>query len=89
MVETESKVEPEVCTFIDPQENSLTVEVILPGAHKNSIKLKVNSRCLLVFAASDTVNYAKYLSFKDPVAAEHAKAEYDHDILRVTVPLRA
>ena len=89
MVEAASKVEPEVCTYIDPQENSLTIEVVLPGAHKNTIKLKVNSRCLLVYAASDTVNYAKYLSFKDPVAAERAKAEYDHDILRVTVPLRA
>ncbi len=89
MVGTVSKVEPEVCTYIDPQENSLTIEVILPGAHKNSIKLKVNSRCLLVYAASDTVNYAKYLTFKDPVAAEKAKAEYENDILRVTVSLRA
>lgn len=89
MVGVASKVEPEVCTYIDPQENSLTIEVVLPGAHKNSIKLKVNSRCLLVYAASDYVNYAKYLSFKDPVAAEKAKAEYEHDILRITVPLRA
>lgn len=89
MVGFTSKVEPEVCTYIDPQENCITVEVVLPGARKNSIRLKVNSRCLLVFAASDTVNYEKYLSFKEPVAAEKAKAQYEHDILRITVPLRA
>ena len=89
MVGVASKVEPEVCTYIDPQENSLTVEVILPGVNRDSIKLRVNARCLIIYAASDTVNYEKYVPFKDPVAAAKARAKYEHDVLRVTVPLRA
>lgn len=89
MVAVRHKVEPDVCTYIDEEENSLTIEISLPGATKESIRLKVNTRCLILYAEAEDVNYAKYLSFYHPVEADKAKAVYEHGLLRVKVPLMA
>jgi HSP20 family molecular chaperone IbpA len=89
MVRVEEKVEPEVYTYIDPQDNHITIEIVLPDVVKESIRLMINARCLRVYAASGTVNYEKYLSFKEPVIPERTKARYEHDILRIIIPLRA
>ena len=50
MAAMKNRVEPEICTFVDKESNSMTIEVILPGVIKDQIKLKVNSRCLILSA---------------------------------------
>lgn len=89
MVAFRKHLEPELCTFIDAQQNVLTIEVVLPGVDKETIKLRVNSRCLLLYAASDDVDYSKYVAFAAPVVATRAHAKFEHGLLRVTVPMRA
>ncbi len=89
MIAVRNKVEPDVCTCIDQLENSFTIEVALPGVNKESIKLKVNAKCLILFAAADNIEYEKYISFCYPVVADKAKAVYEHGFLRIKVPLRA
>lgn len=89
MVAMRSKVEPDVCTYIDQQDNSLTIEVVLPDVSVDSIKLKVNTRSLLLYAAADEVDYAKYVSFYYPVLPDRVKAVYEHGLLRIKLPLRA
>ncbi|MGB3480038.1 MAG: Hsp20/alpha crystallin family protein [bacterium] len=89
MVAVRCKVEPDVCTYIDEHENSFTIEVVLPGVDKETIRLKVNTRCLILFAEADNVNYAKYLSFCYPVEADKAEAMYEHGLLRIKVPVMA
>lgn len=89
MVAFRSKVEPDICTYVDKQENSLTVEIVLPGVLKENITLKVNTSSLLIFAAADDVNYAKYISLCHPVVPDRAKAVYGHGLLRIKLPFRA
>jgi len=89
MVAFRKHLEPELCTFVDAQQNIITVEVVLPGVDEKTIKLRVNSRCLLLYAASDEVDYSKYVPFISPVVATRARAKFEHGLLRVTVPIRA
>jgi HSP20 family molecular chaperone IbpA len=89
MARIPKKIEPEVCEYMDADENSLTIEIVLPGVAKENIRLKVNTSSLLLFAAADEVNYAKYLSFCQPVVPEKGHAFFEHDLLRIKIPLRA
>jgi len=83
------KLEPEVCTFLDDQMNHMTVEIVLPGVSQNNIKLRVNSRCLILFAVSGDVHYAKYMSFRFPVVAKKAIAAFGNGLLHIEMPLRS
>jgi HSP20 family molecular chaperone IbpA len=89
MAKIPKKIEPEVCEFLDPDDNSLMIEIVLPGVAKENIRLKVNTSSLLLFASADEVNYAKYLSFCQPVVPEKGHAFFEHDLLRIKIPLRA
>lgn len=83
------KIDPEMCEYLDPEENVLTIEIVLPGVTKENIYLKVNTSSLLLLASCGNVNYAKYVSFGQPVVPEKGHAYYDHDLLRIRIPLRA
>jgi len=83
------KIEPEMCEYLDPEDNILTIEIVLPGVTKENIKLKVNSSSLLLLATCGNVNYAKYVAFGQPVVPEKGHAYYDHDLLRIKIPIRA
>ena len=89
MVTLQRKIEPEVCEYFDVDENSLTIEIVLPGVLKENIRLKVNVCSLQLYATSEEANYAKYLFFDHPVEPLRGKAIYEHGILRVKIPLRA
>lgn len=88
MAAMKNKVEPEICTFVDKGANSMTIEVILPGVIKDQIKLKVNSRCLILSAPAEKVEYEKYVHFYEPVKPEETIASCDHELLRIKIPLR-
>ena len=89
MVTFIEKQEPEVCEYIDTDENVITIEIVLPGVSRESIILKVTMSSLVVSASSNTTRYAKYLFFAHPVVPERGKAFYEHGLLRVKIPLRA
>jgi len=83
-----SKVEPEVCEYSDPEGNSLTIEVVLPGVSKQNIKLKVRTDSILISATSDNTDYSKYIYLNQAVIPNMVKAVYEHGLLRITLPLR-
>jgi HSP20 family molecular chaperone IbpA len=89
MVAFKKKLEPELCTYLDDSHSTITVEIVLPGVTRDNIKLRVNSRCLLLFAVSDEADYTKYVPFIYPVRANQAQANFEHGLLRVQVPLQA
>ncbi|HEX7320438.1 MAG TPA: Hsp20/alpha crystallin family protein [bacterium] len=88
-LENLEKQEPEVCEYIDHDENIITIEIVLPGVRRENITLKVTMSSLVVSASSSTIKYAKYLFFKHPVVPERGRAFYEHGLLRVKIPLRA
>ncbi|MBN2620249.1 Hsp20/alpha crystallin family protein [candidate division WOR-3 bacterium] len=89
MVALKKKIEPELCTYLDDSHTTITIEIVLPGVPRDNIKLRVNSRCLLLVAISDDADYTTYVPFIYPVRANRAQANFEHGLLRVHVPLRA
>ncbi len=81
-------IEPEVCTYIDPETNIITIEVILPKVEKNKIHIKVKNDAILIRAEGDDVDYSKYIYLSVRLKREMARAIYENDILRISVPLQ-
>lgn len=81
-------VEPEICTYLDPETNIIIVEVILPDIEKNKIHIKVKNDAILIRAEGDDVDYSKYIYLSVRLKKEMAKAIYKNNILRINVPLQ-
>lgn len=81
------EIEPDVCTYLDPDSNILTIEIVLPGVSKENIRVKVKRDAVLVAATTDNENYAKYIHFSWPLEREMGKAVYEHEILRIMIPI--
>lgn len=80
-------VEPEICTYFDPETNILTVEVILPGVEKNKIHIRIKNDAILIRAEGDEVDYCKYIYLSMRLKKELCKAVYENDILRISIPV--
>ncbi len=81
-------IEPEFCTYLDPETNIVTVEIILPGVEKERIHIRVKNDAILIRAEGDDVDYCKYIYLSMRLKKEMTKAIYESDILRITVPLQ-
>ncbi len=89
MISFRKEQEPDVCAYVDENENIFMVEVALPGISKDDITLKMSSHCLLVLAEGTDAVYSKYIPFVHPVVPAKARASYERGMLRIRVPLRA
>jgi HSP20 family molecular chaperone IbpA len=83
------KIEPEACTSLDNEMNHMIVEIVLPDVPQKNIKIRLNSRCLILLAISGNIHYTKYMCFRLPVNAEKAIAAYGNGLLRIEMPLRS
>ena len=88
MIAIPRTIEPEVCTYLDDQRSCLIIETVLPGVRRLDILLKVNSRCMIISAVTGTITYQKYLAFIQPVIPDQTNARFEHELLRVVIPLR-
>ncbi|MEO0160910.1 MAG: Hsp20/alpha crystallin family protein [candidate division WOR-3 bacterium] len=80
------RIEPQVCTYLDPEAYMLIVQVVLPGAEKDKICVKVKTDAILIRAESDEVDYCKYIFLSMRLKKALSKAIYENDILRITIP---
>lgn len=81
-------IEPDVCTYLDPETNIITVEIILPCIEKERIHIRVKNDAILIRAEGDDVDYCKYIYLSMQLKKEMTKAIYESDILRISVPVQ-
>jgi|GEM_PF-2962907 len=86
MERVKQRIDPEVCTYLDPETNIITVEILLPLVDKDHIYIKVKNDAILVKAENDEIEYSKYIYLSMRLKKEIGKAIYKNDILRITVP---
>ncbi len=89
MTITKEQIEPEVCTYFDPDTNNFMIEVVLSNISNENIHIKVKRDAILVRADSEDINYAKYIYLSHTIAPNLVRAVYKNGILHITAPIQA
>ena len=85
---TKTKVSPDVCSYVDEEHTTITLEIMLPGIKKETIKLKMHEDSFNLFAPGQNFDYVTSMAFCCPVKANEATAEYENGLLKVEAPFK-
>jgi HSP20 family protein len=83
-----TRMSPDICAYSDETEKNLKIEVELPGAKKEQIKLKMEEDGVYIDAKTDNVEYLGSYALCCPVIPKKAKAQYKEGLLKITVPYK-
>ena len=72
MAEEKIKVAPEVCSYVDDEDNTLSLEIELPGVSREDINLRMQADSFTLSAPREDVEYVTTLSFCCPVVIDRA-----------------
>ncbi len=82
------RIAPEVCSYVDDEHQSLSVEVTLPGVEKADIEAKIREDGMTLQAPRGEILYSTTLTFCCPVSAEEAAATYENGLLKIEIPFK-
>ncbi len=82
------RVAPEVCSYVDDEHQTLTLEISLPGVPKENIKLRMHEDSFTLSAPRDETEYVTTLSFCCPVQPDKADANYENGLLTIVIPFK-
>lgn len=79
---------PEICSWADDESETYKIEIQLPGAEKDSIKLKMHEESFFIKGETDDIIYIGTYAICCPVKPEDAKAVYHQGLLKIEVPFK-
>jgi len=83
------KTAPDICSYVDQDNQVLHLEVSLPGVKKEEIKIKMYDDSFNLSAPrGEEIEYVTAMGFCCPVKAKDAKADYENGLLKISVPFR-
>lgn len=82
------RMSPDVCSYMSDDNNSLNIEVSMPGIDKKDIQLQMVDESFSLSAAGKDVEYVTASAFCCPVKAAEAQATYENGCLKITVPFK-
>ena len=79
---------PEICSWADDESETYKIEIQLPGAEKDSIKLKMHDDSFFIKGETDDIIYIGTYAICCPVKPEETKAVYHQGLLKIEVPFK-
>ena len=79
---------PDVCMWPSDEHDNFHIEITLPGADKDSIKLKMHDDSFFLKAESVDIVYVGSYSVCCPILPKKAKAVYNNGLLKIDVPFK-
>ena len=81
-------VSPEICSWADDETETYKIEIQLPGAEKESIKLKMHEDSFFIKGETDDIIYIGTYAICCPIKAEETKAVYKQGLLKIEAPFK-
>jgi HSP20 family protein len=88
MVEEKIKTSPDICSYVNEDNNKLHLEIALPGVKKEDINLKLTDDSLYLNASREDVDYVATQAFCCPMNSKAAEAKYENGLLKLEVPFK-
>jgi HSP20 family protein len=88
MAEKKIKTSPDVCSYINEENDKLHLEIALPGVKKENINLKLTDESFYLNASREDVDYVTTQAFCCPMNSRAAEAKYEDGLLRLEVPFK-
>jgi HSP20 family protein len=88
MAEEKIRTSPDVCSYVNQNDNKLYIEVSLPGVKKEDIKLQMKDDSFFLEAPRDDVEYVTTQAFCCPMRSGEAHAQYENGLLKIEVPFK-
>ena len=82
------KVAPDIVAYADEATHKLVVEFAIPGAHADSVDVKVLQDSVHLTAPARDIEYVAALALGWPVKPDKAEATYENGLLRIEVPFK-
>jgi HSP20 family molecular chaperone IbpA len=90
MAEEHEKIRtsPDVCSYVNRENNRLHLEISLPGVKKEKIQLKMKDDSFYLTAPRDDIEYVTTQAFCCPMNTKQAEAKYENGLLKIEVPFK-
>jgi HSP20 family molecular chaperone IbpA len=88
MAEEKIRTSPDVCSYVNQDNNKLYIEVSLPGVKKENIKLQMKDDSFFLAAPRDDIEYVTTQAFCCPMRSKEARAQYEDGLLKIEVPFK-
>ena len=90
MAEEKEKIRtsPDVCSFVNKENNKLHLEISLPGVKKEDIQLKMRADSFYLSAPRDDIEYVTTQAFCCPMNSNQVDAKYENGLLKIEVPFK-
>jgi HSP20 family molecular chaperone IbpA len=88
-MEEKTRLTPCTCFYHDDTDGRLKIEVEMPGADKNNIKLDMGKNSFCVSAPrGEDAEYSSCLMLSHEIDPEKTEAKYDSGLLRIFAPIK-
>jgi HSP20 family molecular chaperone IbpA len=82
------RVSPDICSYMSEDDQTLNIEVSIPGVRKEDIELRMLEDSFSLSAPGREVEYVTASAFCCPVKAGQARASYENGCLKISVPFK-